>query len=617
MSKLNVDKALREINELISGEAVDAAYIKYVALVEQIESDEYTGQTGLKAEVYSSFAFFLFSVSEYDFFFTMLSKAQQYGYTSDETENFLWEAFIKPNELEFKTNYEKNLQFLLSNESLCIQQTIDFDKLPYWLLPIEVENVYYLYNKKNKRIEEKINLFDYQSIASLPTTDSFSDYLVLLNWNPSNVISCVSTINRMNKKSYIVLSDIGKFLSCFQGALLDNSILSNVLIFDQLENMNDYFMRTGAFLPRNIVNFIDSKKKDQSEEILSNIHNRRLTHQQRKGDRVLLSICIPSFNRGNRAYDNVLHLLQSQYDEEIEIILSNNGTKNETAQHYNKIKEINDARLTYFAFDENQGYALNCCKLCELAKGEFILIASDEDLVNLSLLGEVMNQLHDSKEVLSYMKTSSTNFYKLQNSYKKAGKDAMLTYMLNSLYVSGIIMNNSILKQHKGIEYVREHLNDNSVCYWYPHVFWELLLFQYGDACTNKLVLIVEGAPEEFDGEHASIDSNDTSIPYYRSIESRLEQHEDYYRIFQDLEICKSDSNLLREMYLKLCYLTFFLVNLSYETNYKTLGVDRSEFFNRAYDFCTHERFFQSELASSEVDREIAIINQIMVNQMQ
>ncbi|MBY9083220.1 hypothetical protein KIH86_03125, partial [Paenibacillus sp. HN-1] len=99
-------------------------------------------------------------------------------------------------------------------------QTVDFDKLPYWLLPIEAQNVYYLYNKKNKRIEEKIKLFDYESIASLPTTDFLSDYLVLLNWNPYNVISCVSTINRMNKKSYIVLSDIGKFLSCFQGALL-------------------------------------------------------------------------------------------------------------------------------------------------------------------------------------------------------------------------------------------------------------------------------------------------------------------------------------------------------------------------------------------------------------
>ncbi|MBY9084430.1 hypothetical protein KIH86_09325, partial [Paenibacillus sp. HN-1] len=103
-------------------------------------------------------------------------------------------------------------------------------------------------------------------------------------------------------------SDIGKFLSCFQGALLDNSILSNVLIFDQLNSMNDYFMRTDAFLPRNIVNLIELEKKEQSEEILKSIHTSRLTPQQRKGNQVILSICIPSFNRGNRAYDNVLHL---------------------------------------------------------------------------------------------------------------------------------------------------------------------------------------------------------------------------------------------------------------------------------------------------------------------
>ncbi|UVI30240.1 glycosyltransferase [Paenibacillus spongiae] len=614
-NRAHIDQALHDINELIATNSADAAYMNYKVLIEQIESTVYAEDLSLKAEVYASFAYFLFRVSEYDQCFKMLMKALHYGYSNDEIEKLLWEAFIEPNEHEFKAIYEANLQFLITNGYLHMPHPMGYHELPYWLLPTGADNIYYIYDRENKVIGEKITLYDYQNIPSLPAADAFSDYLLLENWNLNIILTCTNVIRRMNKKSYIVFSEIGKFLSCLQGALLDDSILSNVLIFDKLEGMNEYIARTNAFLPRNILNLIN-QENEQPKKILHAIHTHRLKKGNRNGDRILLSICIPSFNRGKRAYNNVLHLLQSHYDEEIEIILSNNGTQNETAPFYDKINEIDDARLTYFAFEENQGYALNCCKVCELAKGDFILLISDEDLVNFDVLGKILNQLNASKETLSLMKTSTTMFNKWSTATSKAGQDAMISFMLTSNYVSGMILNNTLLRQHKGIEYVHEHLHDNNVCYWYPHMFWELLLCQYGDVHSTELVLINEGAAEQSDEVVVTVDNSEIEIPYYRSIEGRLGQHEGFYRIFEDLEICKNDKELLRVMYLQLCSKTFALVNLTFDMNYKQTGADQTEFFKKAYDFCTSERFLTADIAATGGRDDIALIHRIMVNRM-
>ena len=61
---------------------------------------------------------------------------------------------------------------------------------------------------------------------------------------------------------------------------------------------------------------------------------------------MLLSICIPSHNRGHRALALVEELLQLPYGNELEIICSNNGSDKNT-EGYEKLKEIKDERFVY------------------------------------------------------------------------------------------------------------------------------------------------------------------------------------------------------------------------------------------------------------------------------
>ncbi|WP_025689961.1 glycosyltransferase [Paenibacillus zanthoxyli] len=584
--QINLD--LLQINELLANESADAAFTKYLELIETVESKEYDIEVSLKAEVYKNFAYLLFSAAEYEYFFEMLIKAQRYGYSKDEIESFLREAFIEPNLGEFQNIYETNIQFLLSNQYMNIEKILDFQELPYWLLPTGVENEYYLYDKEEKLIQDKIALYKHQNLQSLPASNAFADYLLITGWNWNSILTCSNAIRKLGKKTYVILNKPEIFLSCLQGALLDESIVSDMLFFDGYTGMNEYFKSSGAFLPRNI---IDLTGKNDKGIIVEKIHNDRIRKENRKGNQILLSICIPSFNRGNRAYDTVTHLLQSCYDEEIELIISNNGTQNSTKNYYDQIRDLDDSRVKYFAFEENQGFAINCCKVCEMAEGDFILLLSDEDLLNMDVLDQIMSNLHKAKETLALMKTSSASQYKLSNLTATPGKDALLQFMLTSNYISGLILNNNLLKQNKGIEYIKENIK-NSTCFYYPHMYWELLLSQYGNVQSTNLALVVEGKAEKTEVEEVEIGGGEISIPYYASIEGRLEQHEGFSKIFKDMEICQTDTDVFRQMYIRLCGKTLFLTRLSIDTFYKKTNSDTQELLDRVYKSISSEEFY-------------------------
>ncbi|SMF67658.1 Glycosyltransferases involved in cell wall biogenesis [Paenibacillus uliginis N3/975] len=589
-----INQALVKIDDQVNTGLVDEAYNSYIELIEELEREN-SNSHYLLARVYLSFAYFLFRVSEFDSFFMMLIKAQENGYSREEIEKVLYEAFIEPNLNEFQDNYEANIEYLNKNSYLYIENSLPFQELSFWLLPTGVQNEYYLYDKEQQLIKEKISLYQYQQIPSVTISDAFSDFLVLEEWDWNNIVAITNATRKLNKKSYIIINQIDKFLSCLQGSLLDD--ISNIMIFDNLYKLKEYLLTTNSILPYNIIDLTEDKS-DVSKNVLSDIHNTRISKEHRNGNRILLSICIPSYNRGHKAYENIIQLLQFHYNEEIEIILSNNGTQNETKAYYEKISEIEDARLTYFAFEENQGYALNCCKVCELAKGEFILLLSDEDQIDSKVLSIIMDSLNKSKETLSIFRASTSSQSKQSNKIASMGKEAMLQFMLSSNYMSGIIYSNKLLQKANGIQYIKVNIS-NSACFWYPHMVWEMLLCQYGHVQSTELVLIHEGLAEKTDCDEVEIEK--LIIPYYASIEGRLEQHEDFAVFFRDLEIYKEDIDLRRKMYLQLCSKTCILVAISIQAFYSKTNLDLRELNEKAYQFCSNEQFYKTNVSSDRL----------------
>ncbi|MVX62343.1 glycosyltransferase [Clostridium chromiireducens] len=588
ITKQQLEETLSKINELIESSLADKACLEYVEFIKNIENEENNTDQIIKAEIYASFAYFLFNVSEYEESIKMFIKAQNYGYSKSEIKNVIWQAFIEPNINEFEGIYRKNIELLLANGY--ILKALDFHELSFWLIPTLTENEYYIYDKDEELIKEKISLINKLDIYSSEISlDEFADFLIVEDWNYNSIQTYVKSITRNKKKSYVVMKDYMKFLSLFQGMLINLETISDTLIFDGFDSMKEYFKGCSVYLPRNIIHL--TNESELAQKTIDEIHNYRITKEGRKGDNILLSICIPSYNRGNRAYDNVIHTLQCYYDEEIEVVLSNNGSDNETKEYYDNINKINDSRLNYFAFKEDQGGTLNFCKVCEIAQGKFVLLLSDEDLVNLNVLNNIMHMLNQGKEYLSILRTTGdVQQYTPSLKLAKAGSDALFTYMLTSNYMSGIIFNNEFLKKYNGIEYIKQHL-DNVACSYYPHMFWELLLCQYGNVQGSNMVFINEGKPEEFEEVKKKVEVDNKYniseyVPRYATIEIRLEQHKGFFHIFKDLEICQNNFSVFRAMYIKLVSKTMYLVNLSIDVFYRNTDMNLFEIIESAYEFC-------------------------------
>lgn len=583
------ENKLSFIQELINMERVDDAFTEYSSLITEMEENIPILHNDLIASIYSSFAHFLFRVSEYESFYTMIIKAQEYGYSAEEIEAFFWAAFIEPNLPDFEHNYNANLQFLQSQNKLHFQSIPAFQELPYWLLPTGTENEFYIFNKQSKQIEERMTLFSYEQLQQLPTIDALSDYLIIANWNWSNILTCTQAIKDINKKSYVVVHEVGKFLACLQGTLLDHNTLSDVVIADQLSQFDHYVAEPSTILPRNIIDL--TRNNEATSKYIQKWHDFRLHRENRDGSHVLLSICIPSYNRGQRAYETVSALLNSYYDEEIEIILSNNGTQNETKEFYSQIEALEDSRIKYFAFEENQGFAINCCKVCELATGKFVMLLSDEDLVDLSLLHLVMEQLQDSSDTLAILQTSVPPYSRWYDSIQNAGQHALFNLGLKSNYMSGLILNNNLLKENQAIDHVKNNLG-NSVLFYYPHMYWELLLSQYGTVRSSSMTIINTGTVESTNFQTVNIQESTITMTYFASLEGRLKQHEGFSEIIQNLEITKHDSEFHRAMYLKLCAKTLAVVHVAIDAFYKKTNTNIEEVLHEAYLYISNFEFY-------------------------
>lgn len=114
---------------------------------------------------------------------------------------------------------------------------------------------------------------------------------------------------------------------------------------------------------------------------------------------ILLSICIPTFNRANflkRCLESIF--LQITDELPIEIIVSDNGSPDETPEIINKYKD--NPKLKSFRHPENIGPMKNCLyAIRDLAKGEFCWIIGDDDYIIKGGIEVILNLLKTFHEV--------------------------------------------------------------------------------------------------------------------------------------------------------------------------------------------------------------------------
>lgn len=272
-----------------------------------------------------------------------------------------------------------------------------------------------------------------------------------------------------------------------------------------------------------------------------------------------LSICIPTYNRGKRAFELVESLmpLVDKYSGELEIIVSNNGSTIET-EYYQRIEALSNScgALNYHEFEVNRYYVSNFNQVIKMSKAQFCLLISDEDRIDFAVFDKYMDMLSEGIfDAAAIVRARTSAFYSGMNAgCFVGGSEAIEQYFMLGNYISGIIYNRQMLTDEvvdalydiygrRFLESVdKNSLRESdiwknafpgeSAYFYYPHMFADgYLLAEYG-LIVQDMVLIIEGK----DANDVELVS-DTQIKVYATYEQRLDQFKGFLGFIDDYQI--------------------------------------------------------------------------------
>lgn len=271
---------------------------------------------------------------------------------------------------------------------------------------------------------------------------------------------------------------------------------------------------------------------------------------------MLLSICIPTYNRGQRAYELVTSLLPllEKYKSEIEIIVSNNGST-VGADYYARIEELAAEGLRYHAFDKNRYYVGNFNHIVKMSRGRFCLLVSDEDRINEDALAHYIEMIREGiVSDTAVIRARTSSFYSAMEAGRfAAGSSAIEKYFMLGNYISGIMYNRSFLTDEV-IDSLAEKYGDKAILsgivsadresqlwsgrmggetayFYYPHMFVDGLLLSQHDLLIDETVLIEEGR----DANDVEL-AGSAGIKVYATLEQRLDQFKGFLKFVDELD---------------------------------------------------------------------------------
>lgn len=571
MKQINI--FLDKITDLIDRDNIDQALVVYLSLLKYIEDSN--ANIDAKGVAYVELANFMYQKTDYLSCLENLKRAQESAYSLVDIEKFIFDVFIDPNIEDFKQNYQNNSELFRATGIL--DKIIPFEELNYFFIPTFANDQYFVFSKKNKTIGKCITLQSIDLTVKAGERDVFSDHLVTGLDDFCQLAPVIKGINEVGKRVYILLEDVNFFYSFIQLKEFNLIADKNFRVFHSERDFKNYFIKTHYYLPRNIHDNLPSNPV--GEKLIREIHEYRLSKDGRNGKNVLLTIGIPSWNRGNRALNAVLRSIESEYDEEIEILVSNNGTDNDTKDDYKAIEKNDDSRITYIELEKDIGFPLNLCNIIEKSKGRFVLMQSDEDHVLVNQLPSILKRLQKNKNQLAVLKTK-TNGQSVVPSTEltKDVRRSCSVYAFTSNYLSGLIFNVKMALDGEVVSFIKSNYEKNIACLMYPHMVIELMLTQFGYVKGEDIILIHEGQPEGV--QHDAILQGYANIDGKRG---RIMQHNDWIKIIEKMSLDLQDFILMQILVLSICWKTIFLSALAYRFYYKEIGMNIKQGMNKAY----------------------------------
>lgn len=423
-------------------------------------------------------AYIKFEEKKYDQALELFIAVYNAGYEKKAILQNLYNCYISGNEMVFRETFE-----IQRRKNFCSYDECNLDFFPY------KDGEYYIYNRNEEKFEwvfssKKLEKTKQEQVLDVleftPITLSFDG-----GWeNFYSILTCAT-----ERKIYTICSNKERIISYFKIPEI-KEYMDNVMIFQNLEEYQKYFHEhTSEYLPRIV--FASENKSEEINAILNKEHQFRLTKEGRNKDNILLTIGIPTHDRGNLLLKRLDNLLQMPYDAEIEITISKNGT-HYYQEEYKSIEKIEDFRIQYAGYDKELTMSENWENVIYLSHGKYVLMVSDEDDVILSALEHYLKILKENKNV-AFVRAKTKFQYAILSESKvcEQGLDAFEESFLCGNYLSGTIYN-----KHKYLKINVKHWDEkykNNIFYrTYPHLWWNMLLCFQGNYIVDTLTLIHE-----------------------------------------------------------------------------------------------------------------------------
>lgn len=426
------------------------------------------------------------------------------GYEQKWILENIYACYMNGNELEFQTAYEQS-----GASTLCAYEDCVIDFIPY------KEGAYYMFDKS---IAEFRGVF---SIVELEQTEpdenlqqmEFSAVALDMDWNWNQMKHILT--DAKTRKIYAVCHDLARGMSFWKVPELAE-YLKNVKMFADKNSFQQYFHRnTSVYLPHII--YANDEDAQEYTRMIEQEHQYRLTPEGRNANNVLLTIAIPTYNRGHLLLERIKNSMQMLYDAEVEIVISRHGEQYDA--EYAQAAHMLDAR---FKYDDYHGtyarYTLNWIHAVEMASGKYVMLVSDEDDVIIDALEHYLKLL-STTENLNLVRPRS-NFqasYIQERRYGTQGIDAFKEAFLGQNYLSGLMFDREALLQ-VNLYQLEETQLDNVFYQSYPHEWWCASVVRTGDYMTEPVALISENVPASvLESGHGE------TLPSYATYEARLQ----------------------------------------------------------------------------------------------
>jgi glycosyltransferase involved in cell wall biosynthesis len=563
------------------------------------------------------FGLFCFRQQYYEAALQSFIVAHRFGDSDMKKKIFtaIHEAYYLPNCETLKITYEKNAAALRQRYPESPQYA--FENLPLQFIPAS-DHKFHQFNRQKQEFGEIFCL------SASPESDQelLGDSLIIGNEYRVSQLLHYQQLLSVGQKSilYAGYDPADVFFSYLQTANWQDVLASpKVRLFFSLDEISRYFSLNEQQRPRQVLPipdhdpfgieyFIRQELFQTDSANVPTIEPKPVSLQQSEqgnrfmhsGDeKVLLSICIPTWNRGGRALAAVQHILQLS-EAAIEIVVSDNGSQDPDGK-YRELSLLDDSRLFYHRNEENIGFGRNLLKLLELAKGKFVFLLSDEDLVCLEGIPRLLQVLRGEPDLAMVIGSiravpgisgvANTGIID-QNSLLHCGQEALGGLGFGRTYISGTIFNRDFICHHRLFERVWEKIDEHAV---YPHLYIEALLCTQGNVRRLPETLCLAGQAENRDALYLG------TGPAY-SFEARLRQHKLFTEVLIEVtDICEINDNMKALLYIQLCEKTLRLVSLVNGPYYRQLGRDTTVLLKRAFWYCLQ---LAGQICKVEIYRE-------------